>query len=170
MEQYWQYQPGRGRRGQQQNPMPQQDGSDNQKKAPTPHNKRRLLVIVLVVVVLVAVLGAIFYFVKQAQDLKKENERLSNPTEVARQEQADLITKVGALAELPEGETPTVATVSDINKLKDQEFFANAENGDRILIYTEAKKAYLYRPSTNKLINVAPVSLGENTSGTNTED
>lgn len=72
----------------------------------------------------------------------------------------ELVTKVGKLIELPSGETPTIATVTDVTKVKDQAFFVNAQNGDKLLIYPQAKKAILYRPSTNKVINVAPLVIG----------
>jgi hypothetical protein len=75
-------------------------------------------------------------------------------------ESQDLVAKVGAIIELPSGETPTIATVTDISKVKDQAFFTNAQNGDKLLIYPQAKKAILYRPSTNKVINVAPLVIG----------
>ena len=63
-------------------------------------------------------------------------------------------------ADIENGE-PTLVTVQDVTKLQDQEFFEKAQNGDKVLIYEQAKKAYLYRPSTNRVINVAPVSTGE---------
>ncbi len=59
--------------------------------------------------------------------------------------------------------TPTVATVSDPAKLQGQTFFANAKVGDKVLIYTNAKMAYLYDPISNKLINVAPLNIGTST-------
>ena len=68
------------------------------------------------------------------------------------------IEMVSKLVLLPEGETPTVATVSDITKLKTEPFFAKAENGDRVLIYKNAKKAILFRPSLGKVIEIGPVS------------
>src|SRR5437016_3933675 len=73
--------------------------------------------------------------------------------EKAQQEQTDLIAKVGRHTTLPEGETPTIATVSDVNKLSGQAFFEKALNGDKVLIYTQAKTAVLYRPSTDSIIN-----------------
>lgn len=70
----------------------------------------------------------------------------------------DVIARVGALIELPGGEVPTVATVTDPGKLQDQVFFAKAKKGDQVLIYTQARKAYLYDPIHNKLREVAPIT------------
>lgn len=71
----------------------------------------------------------------------------------------NLVAKIGTLIELPAGEEPTIATVTDKTKLTDQPFFASAQNGDVVLIYTHAKKAYLYRPGSNKILDVAPVNF-----------
>jgi hypothetical protein len=68
-------------------------------------------------------------------------------------------------------EQPTVATVSDITKLKDQAFFNNAKNGDKVLIFKNTKKAIIYRPSTNQIIEIAPIvpgTEGESVSPTTT--
>lgn len=70
-----------------------------------------------------------------------------------------LVDQIGRLVALPTDETPTIATITDVEKLREQPFFANAENEDKILIYTQAKKAYLYRPSENKIIEIAPVNV-----------
>lgn len=61
---------------------------------------------------------------------------------------------IGKNTELPHGETPTLATVTNKEKLGDQKFFQKAENGDKILIYPLAKQAYLFRPSLGKIIEV----------------
>jgi hypothetical protein len=60
--------------------------------------------------------------------------------------------------ELP-SEPPTLATVSDVSKLRNETFFTRAQNGDKVLIYPTTKKAYLYRPSTKKIIEVGPVNI-----------
>lgn len=83
-----------------------------------------------------------------------------NPQALQEQEVASVVAEVGQLIVLPEGETPVVAEVADIEALKGQEFFAKAATGDKVLIYTQALKAILYRPSTKKIIEVAPVVLG----------
>jgi hypothetical protein len=70
-----------------------------------------------------------------------------------------LVGKVGRLVDLPPGETPTIATVNDSAKLKTQAFFADAKDGDKVLIYSKAGKAVLYRPSTNRIIEYSTVNL-----------
>jgi len=118
--------------------------------------KRFVIPIGVVLIIAVASIPS-YYFYNQYQ---KAQMLLKNPTEAAKEEVNALVARVGQLLELPQGEEPTVATVSDKEKLKDQAFFAKAENGDKVLIYTNAKKAILYRPSVNKVIDVAPVNIG----------
>lgn len=78
------------------------------------------------------------------------------------QTEADNVANVvGKLMTLPTGERPTVATVTDLEKIKEQNFFKNSEVGDKVLIYTNAKKVILYRPSENKIIDVGVVSINE---------
>lgn len=89
-----------------------------------------------------------------------------DPAIVSRKEIEDVVDEVSRLIVLPEGVLPTMATVADAEELrKKQTFFAAAENGDKVLLYTNAtdpsqRKAYLYRPSTKQLLNVAPVNIG----------
>lgn len=148
--------------------------------APNPPNKgdkvvkrqKQLILWLIIIILFIAAIGTAAYYIKRYHESQQQVKKLSsNPTLTAQQQQQNLINEVGKLAVLPTGETPTIATVTDITKLKDQPFFANAKNGDKVLIYTQAKKAYLYRPSTNKLINIAPVNIGNNASnGTSTTD
>ena len=107
-------------------------------------------------IVLVAVVSASYFYAKY----RDAQFRLTNPTAAAQQEVKQLLSKIGAFMQLPTDEEPTVATVTDPEKLKDQPFFAGSQNGDKVLIYTKARKAILYRPSTNKIIDVAPVNIG----------
>lgn len=94
---------------------------------------------------------------------RKIQNQLINPTGYAQEEAFLLREKVSKLMELPSEEQPTIATVTDTAKLSSQPFFANAVKGDKVLIFTQAKKAILYRESTNKIIEVAPVNIGQNT-------
>ena len=126
-----------------------------------PKNKdsKKLKRLAIALVVLLAVgLGALVY---GYIDAKKDIKRLSNPTEAGKLEKTELVGKVSKLIELPKGEEPTLATVQDVKKLQSQAFFKNAQNGDKVLIFTQSKRAILYRPSTNKVIESAPVRLGD---------
>lgn len=133
-------------------------------------NLKKLDTKLMIIIVLLLLIGAGFaYQAKVNNDLKKENTRLSNPQEAAKAEAEQLKSQVAALIDLP-AESPTIATVVDVEKLKTQAFFAKAQNGDKVLMFPEAKKAILYRPSTNKIIEVAPINLGDgNTQGTSTQ-
>ncbi|CAN5154175.1 hypothetical protein BH11PAT3_BH11PAT3_2920 [soil metagenome] len=69
-----------------------------------------------------------------------------------------ILVEVGRLVDLPQGETPTIATVTDLKPLGSQEFFKDAQIGDKLLLFTRSKRAILYRPSTKKIIVVAPLN------------
>lgn len=72
----------------------------------------------------------------------------------------EIVSEIGKLIELPKEENPTIATITDITKLKDQAFFQNAKNGDKVLIYANFGKAILYSPNLRKIIEVAPINIG----------
>ncbi|MBP7007111.1 MAG: hypothetical protein KBB16_03570 [Candidatus Pacebacteria bacterium] len=76
------------------------------------------------------------------------------PKDVAQAEIDSITEKVGLLMDIP-AESPTIASISDASKLRGQAFFAKAQNGDKVLIFNAAQKAVLYRPATNKIIEVA---------------
>lgn len=67
-----------------------------------------------------------------------------------------VMTRLSKIIVLPE-EIPTIATVTDKEKLNEQPFLAKAENGDKIIIYMQAKRAYLYRPAEHKIIDMTVV-------------
>ncbi|HSX29234.1 MAG TPA: hypothetical protein VLE73_01600 [Candidatus Saccharimonadales bacterium] len=81
-----------------------------------------------------------------------------NGQSTAQAQTTELVAQIGQHIELPAG-TPTVATVKDVSKLKAQEFFKNAQNGDKVLIYAQEGRALLYRPSTGKVIEYSKVNL-----------
>lgn len=121
--------------------------------------KTKIIIVLSVLLAAALVGGGLTY--KKYTEAQAEIGRLSDPQEVVRIENAKTVEAVGMLIELPIGETPTIATVSDKEKLKVQPFFAKAENGDKVLIYTQAKKAILYRPSANKVIDVGLVNINK---------
>ena len=112
----------------------------------------QIIVFVLGALVCLAV-GIAMYFYFQAADPDAQQARAAE-THVE-----DVLAAVGRHIILPEGEEPTVATVSSLEPLEGQPFFANAKIGYKVLIYTTAKKAILYDPEADKLVEVAPLAV-----------
>jgi hypothetical protein len=118
---------------------------------------KKLILAGLVVVVIVALASGAYFFNKY----QKDQSLLKNPQQAKADEAQILVAKVGKLVKLPD-ETPAVATVSDISKLSGQSLFKSAQNGDKVLIFAKNKKAVIYRPSTNQVINIGNIVVNPN--------
>ena len=123
-------------------------------------NQPKLIIGILATLLVLAILGMgyLYYHYVAGSDTPVKTED-------------ELITEaVGSRLLIPD-EKPSIATVTDKTKLADQPFFKKAENGDKILIFTNAGKAVLYRPKIKKVIDTTIISLTpeagqENASGT----
>ncbi|HET9098061.1 MAG TPA: hypothetical protein VFN51_00405 [Candidatus Saccharimonadales bacterium] len=118
--------------------------------------------ILISLIILLAFWGASAH--SDNKSLQNDNQKLqaevANPQQLVQQQNQDLINKVGMLTKLPTGETPTIAGVANAAAARQQSaFFDNAQNGDKVLMYEKAGEAVLYRPSTNKVILVAPMTI-----------
>jgi hypothetical protein len=111
---------------------------------------RKKIILTLLTFLVFALTGACVFLYYQYQTMKNQ---LNN------NEAKQLLKEVGKLMMLPENEIPTVATVTDIKKLKNQPFFAKAVNGDKVMIFNNAKLAILYSPKMKKIINVGPLNI-----------
>ncbi len=89
---------------------------------------------------------------QQLQEIKESTERSG-------QQVADeVLGKVRGHIVLPEETQPTVATIIDVDRLREtSDFYQNAKNGDH-LILTETR-AILYNPETDRIVDVVPVML-----------
>ena len=114
-----------------------------------------LKVFIAILAAVSVALGGSAYFYHQQYVAIKQNPQKYNQETIKR-----LVDQVGKLMLLPAGESPTIATVVDVEKLKDQPFFAHARVGFKVLIYTTARKAILFDPVNNKIIEVAPLTIG----------
>lgn len=115
-------------------------------------NKKFLWLFLLIVVAICAVgFGGYVYGQKQ---LKKNNPLLEKSEAMAANDRAiaETVAKVRKLMELPSDEQPAMITILDKTKLANEIFFADAQNGDQILVYGLARKVIIYRPSSNKII------------------
>lgn len=106
--------------------------------------KNKKLIIIIFAVVAIA-LGVYFVFGNNHKNATTKKDMQA------------VLAKVEKLAIVPKNEDPTLATVTDTNSLKDSFLKANAKNGDKVLIFYNAKKVYIYRPSENKIVNIGPL-------------
>lgn len=120
------------------------------------YGRKWLLVVIAILTLLVA--GLVYFYV----DTKNQLNAAKNPETAGNTEVEKITNQINKSLQLPTGETPTLATVNDVSKLKAQTFFKNSQNGDKVLIYSKAGRAVLYRPSTQKVIEYAPVNLNNN--------
>lgn len=125
---------------------------------------------IILALALIISLGLLASLYVKYLNLKKEINYLQDPqaqqAKIERETQ-ELVAQVGKLMVLPEGE-PTVATVVDAEALaKEQEFFKDAKNGDKVLIYKD--KAILFNVGESRIVNVGPV-FSTNSADSKTQD
>jgi hypothetical protein len=107
-------------------------------------------------------LALLFFVILSIYLLMAHSRNQADPNIAIQNETKELTDRIGRFMQLPTDEQPTLATVTDQEKLKGQEFFARAQNGDKLLVWTKAKKAILYRPSIGKIIEVSNLTSGDN--------
>ncbi len=106
--------------------------------------------------VLAFALLSVFLFVQY----REAQAKLHTPSTAANTKQVnDVVAKVRRLVVVPSDQTPTVATVAHAEKLRSQTFFANARDGDKVVVFSKQKQAILYRPSTNQIVTISAVQV-----------
>lgn len=129
------------------------------------NKNKKVFIFIFFVVLIFGIMFLLFSYIKA----QKELILLKDPTaqeEIAKIEADKLVKTVGKLIDLPTDQEPVVGTVNDAGSLaKQQKFFVNSQNGDKVLIYQD--KAIIYRPSDNKLINVGPVYIDSTSTDSN---
>jgi hypothetical protein len=116
-----------------------------------------ILIGILTMLTTIGIITGVYYFRQSVH----QTSSMPGQTQETNVKIVDIVSRVGKLMELPEG-VPTVATVTDVTKLANQPFFERAANGDIVLVYEDTRKAIMYRPSTNRIIEVATITLGQN--------
>ncbi|GAC1387395.1 MAG: hypothetical protein NVS1B7_1340 [Candidatus Saccharimonadales bacterium] len=121
--------------------------------------KKIILIIINVLLIAgLAVFGGLYF--RKYQDLKNNPPA---PDVVLQQQNNKTIAAVSKLYDLPKDEQPTITAIKDVSDtFKKELFFAKAQNGDITLVYTKAKLAIIYRPSTKQLVNVSSVTIQNN--------
>lgn len=124
--------------------------------------KNKVLLTSLIFVVILALTGAGFLYYqyqKTAKELKKVKSQTTTTQDAAKSDEVKkLVSEVAKIARLPENETPSIATITDASKLKDQTFFKDAKNGDILLVFNSSGKAVLYDPKEKKVVDITTLS------------
>lgn len=118
--------------------------------------------LVLIIIVALALLVAACYFAfKYFGEAGKQGVQGAQTTQDNGQSKElttqDLINEISKVIVLP-AELPEVATISNVDLLKGQDFFKNAQNGDSVLIFKAAGRGLIYRPSEHKIIEYEKIT------------
>jgi len=103
----------------------------------------------LLVLVLFVGAGSSFFFYQ-----KSKIQPAQTLTAEGKMELRIAVENIAGLAVVPQDDEPVLVLVSDPTQLTADSFFDDSQVGDQVLIYPRVGKAYLYRPSTNKIVNI----------------
>ena len=115
-------------------------------------SKKKLLALGAGLIALLIIYGSAYTYNQNAKKQEQLKATLAKPQD----EVSQVVSELGKLVILPKDEQPVVATVVDLDKLKGQAFFTKAQLQDKVIIYSKAGRAILYRPSSNKIVEIAP--------------
>ncbi len=118
-------------------------------------SKIKTLILTIVIIVMFILGVGAGYLVYNRLVEKEDN----NSKDINQQQVEEILDELEEVILLPEGESPTVAFLYDIEELKKEngEFYKDAQEGDLVIIYSD--KAIIYRRENKKVINVAPVFI-----------
>lgn len=124
-------------------PVPENAASSRSSRLRQPHARKALVMFAVVCLVGAAGYGAWLYA------------KPSPAKALAADKQ--LIADVSKRVVLPQDETPAISTIVDEKKIN-QEFLRGAKKGDKVLLYFQAGRAIVYRPSSGQVINTGPLA------------
>jgi len=117
-------------------------------------NKKYIKIIVFIlVVILILVFGCYLFFNKTNYG---KNLKINWQQKKVLNEDKRVLKELGEILLLPDGVVPTMAIVTNADILKKQQgFFKDVKNGDRVIIYPEM--AIIFDAKAEKIIKVGPV-------------
>lgn len=145
-------------------------------KPKTDKKKRKLIPkasTIVIVILLLALAGGGYYFYNKYSETKQEVEKLSTvqgQQELNKSQTEQLLSEMRSIIVLPTGEDPVVATITDVKQLDKNEFYKDAQNDDRVIVFAKAQKAYIYRPSTKTIVNVGAFQLDQQSQKQSTQN
>lgn len=123
--------------------------------------KPKLTTVVVLLVLLGLAAGSAYLYMKydETQQKVEQLSTVQGQEELNKTQTEQLLGEMRQMILLPTDEDPAVATIIDINQLNSNEFYKDAQNGDRVIVYSNAKKAYIYRPESKIIVNVGSFSV-----------
>lgn len=121
---------------------------------------KKTLILALLLLLLVAGGGFGWSFYKYQQTKKDLAKAYSaeGQKELAKKEIDEILDRVRKHIVLPADEEPVIATITDKDLLaSEQPFYKNAHNGDRVIAYMTARKAIIYDPVNDVIVNAGPI-------------
>jgi hypothetical protein len=126
-------------------------GMESEQRHKTGSGRKTVIVLLLVLLLLAAGCSALFFIkYKQAVNKAPANER------------QQILSKIEPIIALPD-EQPELSTVLDTTKLTNQTLRQRANNGDKLLIYSKAKRLVIYRPSSGKVVDMLTIQVAPQT-------
>lgn len=125
---------------------------------------RRLGRLLGVVVILLIVLALGYWLYSSPYwPLTKSGEMTKEQQEkIYLKEVSELTTKISKHLLLPTDEVPEIRTIQDAKAATEaQSFFVGTQNGDKVLVYVQARKAIVYSPERDIIVNVGPVFVDD---------
>lgn len=124
-----------------------------------PHKPKVFRYIIIAIILFIGGLAGYQWYI--IRELKSKDGINTTATATSKEKEIqDIIAKVSQIFVVPENETPEVITISDTALINSHPFFTKAKIGDKVLIYPKAKKAILYDPINNKIVDVAQLNVG----------
>jgi hypothetical protein len=112
-----------------------------------------ILIIIIIALGVYSALDQLGYVKAMKMALQYQKQTALNKEDKA------ILNKLKKMIVLPEDVTPTMALISDVDALKKQQpgFFANAKNGDRLIIYSD--QAIIFDAKAGKIVKVGAVQF-----------
>ena len=94
------------------------------------------------------------------RNMAKNEKVLSDMKKTSPETVAEILERVQTKIKIDLRTEPFVVEIEEVDLLKaEQEFFNDSQDGDILVV--DSQKALIYRPSTDKLINVGPVYFSD---------
>ena len=102
-------------------------------------------------------LGAVIVGIRYINKSRANSESVSSEVTTAPGSDNEVLERVGKHLVLPP-EQPKVITIENVNDLRqEQPFFTQANNGDKLLVYST--RVILYDPQLDKVVDIAQIRI-----------